>query len=125
MATTQIKKEESQVVGVYQLKNGLWAYRFIVKINGEQKTQRRSKDEEGKPFKTQKQAARAREKALKKLQAEVPSAAAPKAKKIVRKRISEIYEEYCECGRKDKAFATIKFIHNSPFIFNLLSNINL
>ena len=67
MATTKIKKEESQVVGVYQLKNGLWAYRFIVKINGEQKTQRRSKDEEGKPFRTQKQAARAREKALKKI----------------------------------------------------------
>ena len=42
------------------------------------------------------------------MQAEVPSAAAPKAKNIVRKRISEIYEEYCECGRKDKAFATIK-----------------
>jgi len=63
MATIQSKKEESQEVGVYQLKNGLWAYRFIVKINGEQKTQRRSKDEEGKPFKTQKQAARARKKA--------------------------------------------------------------
>lgn len=48
MAATQIKKEESQAVGVYQLKNGFWAYRFIVKINGEQKTQRRSKDEESK-----------------------------------------------------------------------------
>ena len=108
MAATQIKKEESQVVGVYQLKNGFWAYRFIVKINGEQKTQRRSKDEEGKPFRTQKQAARAREKALKKMQAEAPPAAAPKEKQIVRKRISEVYEEYCECGRKDKAFATIK-----------------
>ena len=40
-------------------------------------------DEEGKPFKTQKQAARAREKALKKLQAEAPPAAVPKAKNII------------------------------------------
>lgn len=108
MATTQSKKAESQEVGVYQLKNGLWAYRFIVKINGEQKTQRRSKDEEGNPFKTQKQAARARKKALEKVQAEAPPAAAPKGKEIVRKRIREVYEEYCECGRKDKAYATIK-----------------
>lgn len=99
---------QSPEVGVYQLKNGLWAYRFIVKVNGEQKTQRRSKDVEGNPFRTQKQAARAREKALKKIQAEAPPAAAPKAKKIVRKRISEVYEEYCKCGRKDKAFATVK-----------------
>lgn len=60
MAATQIKKEESQAVGVYQLKNGFWAYRFIVKINGEQKTQRRSKDEEGNPFRTQKQVQRIR-----------------------------------------------------------------
>ncbi len=99
---------KSQEVGVYQLKNGLWAYRFIVKINGEQKTQRRSKDEEGNPFKTQKQAARARKKALEKMQAEALPPAAPSDKKIVRKRIREVYEEYCECGRKDKAYATIK-----------------
>lgn len=108
MATTQAKKPESQEVGVYQLKNGLWAYRFIVKINGEQKTQRRHQDEEGKPFKTQKQAARARKKALEKIQSQTLPAAAPKGKPIVRKRIKEVYEEYCECGRKDKAYATIK-----------------
>ena len=102
---------QTKEVGVYQLKNGKWAYRFIVRVNGEQKTQRRTCDENGKPFNTSKQAARARKKALEQVQkglaAETPKAKG-KEKPIVRKRIKEVYEEYCRTGRTDKAFATIK-----------------
>ena len=46
--------KQNSTTGVYQLKNGHWAYRFILKINGENKIQRRSKGEDGKPFKTEK-----------------------------------------------------------------------
>ena len=102
---------QTKEVGVYQLKNGKWAYRFIVRVNGEQKTQRRTCDENGKPFNTSKQAARARKKALEQVQkglaAETPKAKG-KEKPIVRKRIKEVYEEYCRTGRTDKAFATVK-----------------
>ena len=106
MAATQIKKEESQVVGVYQLKNGLWAYRFIVKINGEQKTQRRSKDEEGKPFRTQKQAARAREKALKKIQAEANTEIVNANKRCdeINKIIRKLYEDNINGRITDERF---------------------
>lgn len=51
---------EQQLSGVYQLDNGYWGYRFVITVNGKKKAQKRVKDESGKPFKTQKQAARAR-----------------------------------------------------------------
>ena len=91
--------------GVYQLENGNWAYRFVINVDGKYKTQRRSKGEDGKPFKTQKQAAKAREKALLEAKVEVilPSSNRP----IERKRIREVYEEYCATGRTGKAYATI------------------
>lgn len=94
--------------GVYQLKNGKWAYRFIIMINGEKKNQRRSKDENGKPFNTQKQAMRAREKAIRTLQVEAEVSSIVPIKKLERKRICEVYEEYCRTGRSAKAIATIK-----------------
>ena len=50
--------------GGYQLENGYWGYRFILTVNGKKKAQKRVKDESGKPFKTQKQAAKARSIAL-------------------------------------------------------------
>lgn len=50
---------EQQLSGVYQLDNGYWGYRFVITVNGKKKAQKRVKDESGKPFKTQKQAARA------------------------------------------------------------------
>lgn len=96
---------ENQEIGVYQLENGLWAYRFIIKVNGKSITQRRTKNEEGKPFKTAKQAAKARNLAIAQEQAK---ALQPQQKEIVRKTVKEVYDEYCEKGRSGKAFATIK-----------------
>lgn len=87
--------------GVYQLDNGYWAYRFIIKVNGENKIQRRSKGLDGQPFKTQKQAARARSKAI---EQEQINALLPPKKEIVRKTVQEVFREYCEYGRNGKAY---------------------
>jgi len=96
--------EQQLSKGVYQLDNGYWAYRFSILINGKSKAQRRVKDENGKPFKTQKQAAKARVKAIieEQTKAKLPQV------KIVRKTVEDIFNEYCENGRSGKAYSTIK-----------------
>lgn len=97
--------EKNSTTGVYQLENGYWAYRFVVKVNGKNKAQKRVKDDNGQPFKTQRQAARARENALIK---ERNLHLMPQYPVIIRKTVAEVYEEYCEKGRCGKAYATIK-----------------
>lgn len=94
-----------QLSGVYQLDNGYWGYRFVITVNGKKKAQKRIKDESGKPFKTQKQAARARSAALVQEQAKM---SLPPHKEAVRKMVEEVYIEYCEKGRSGKAYSTIK-----------------
>ena len=95
----------SAAAGVYQLENGYWGYRFILTVNGKKKAQKRVKDETGKPFKTQKQAAKARTIALAQEQAK---SLLPPQEKITRKTVQEVYQEYCEKGRSGKAYTTIK-----------------
>ncbi len=94
----------SAAAGVYQLENGYWGYRFILTVNGKKKSQKRVKDEFGKPFKTQKQAVKARSIALAQEQAKI---LLPQ-EKVIRKTVKEVYQEYCEKGRRGKAYATIK-----------------
>lgn len=96
---------KAENVGVFQLKNGYWGYRFVVKKDGKRKSQKRVKDEMGNPYKTEKQAIKAREKAI---ILEKERLKQPPQKKIVRKTVEEIYKEYCEKGRNEKAFATKK-----------------
>ena len=96
---------EQQLSGVYQLDNGYWGYRFVITVNGKKKAQKRVKDESGKPFKTQKQAARARSAALIQEQTKM---SLPPQKEAVRKTVEEVYTEYCEKGRSGKAYSTIK-----------------
>lgn len=96
------KNEEK---GVYQLENGCWAYRFVITINGKKKAQKRVKDELGNPYKTKKQAIKARNIAIAKEQSNI---AYPHQKEPVRKTVAEVYQEYCEKGRSSKAYATIK-----------------
>lgn len=86
--------------GVYQLPNGLWAYRFTWRENGKKKNRKGTKDEFGNPLKTKKQAIAARKAALEKEQA-------PHSP-IERKTVEQLYKEYCEHGRSGKAYATIK-----------------
>lgn len=95
----------SAAAGVYQLENGYWGYRFILTVNGKKKAQKRVKDEAGKPFKTQKQAVKARSIALAQEQAK---SLLPPQEKIMRKTVAEVYQEYCEKGRSGKAYTTLK-----------------
>ena len=98
-----MSKEKS--VGVFQLENGNWGYRLVITIDGKRKSLKRTKDENGKAFKSQRAAARGRAEALKTIQY---NEMVNKENGHVRKTIKEIYDEYSLCGRKDKAFATIK-----------------
>ena len=50
--------------GVYKLKNGNWGYRYVVMVNGVRKEARKTKDEFGTPFKTKREAMKARQAAI-------------------------------------------------------------
>ena len=50
--------------GVYQLPNGMWGFRYAFWINGKQKDIKRTTDENGNPFKTERAAIKAREAAM-------------------------------------------------------------
>lgn len=96
---------QQQYTGVYQLENGYWGYRYAIVINGKTKSNKKVRDEMGKPFKTQKQAAKARSKAI---EEEQLKAKLPQQKEIPKITVQEIFKEYCEKGRSGKAFSTIK-----------------
>ena len=98
-----MNKATNNNAGVFQLENGYWGYRFVITVNGKKKAQKRVKDEEGKPFKTEKQALKARNIAIAKAHVEKEP-----QKKIIRKTVKEVFEEYCEYGRSGKAYTTIK-----------------
>ena len=77
---------------------------ILLWLGGETRAKKRKvKDEHGRPFKTEKQAIRARNQAIAKEQMNI----APKTKSK-RKTIEEVFNEYCETGRSGKAYATIK-----------------
>ena len=89
--------------GVYQLENGFWGYRYTITVNGRKKDVKKTRDELGKPFKTDKAAYRARETSLvkeKENRIHKP--------KIARMTVQEVYKEYCEKGRSGKAYNTIR-----------------
>ena len=96
---------ETGFAGVYQLENGYWGYRYAIVINGKRKEAKKLKNESGNPFKTAKQAAKARETAITQ---EKSKALLPPQKTIIRKTVTEVYQEYCEKGRNGKAYTTIK-----------------
>ena len=88
--------------GVYQLENGNWAYRVTWRENGKKVNRKGTKDEFGNPLTTKRKAIQARNQILyQKEQPIVP-------KKILRKTVEEVFQEYCETGRKGKAYATIR-----------------
>ena len=92
-----------KTTGVYQLSNGLWAFRYTVTMNGKKKDVKKTKDESGKPFKTEKAAFRARESAIAR---ELHSRTSKP--QIPRMMMCEVYKEYCEQGRCGKAYQTIR-----------------
>ena len=92
-----------KTTGVYQLSNGLWAFRYTVTMNGNKKDVKKTKDESGKPFKTEKAAFRARESAIaRELHSRMSKPQIP------RMMMCEVYKEYCEQGRSGKAYQTIR-----------------
>ncbi len=89
--------------GIFQLDNGYWGYRYVIKSNGQRKDGRRTVDDLGKPFKTKAAAKRARKQAI--LNEKI--ALANPQPKVIKKTVSQVYDEYCEFGRAGKAYATI------------------
>ena len=89
--------------GVYQLENGFWGFRYTYTIDGKKKDIKRTKDECGNPFKTEKAAIKAREAAMLRDKFTVSEKQKPK-----RLTFGEVYNIYCENGRSGKAYSTIK-----------------
>lgn len=88
-------------VGVYQLSSGNWGYRITWNENGKKVNRKGSKDNMGNPLLSAKQAAAARTQAM-------AARKTKKTKPTVRKTFSDVFNEYCENGRKGKAYQTIR-----------------
>lgn len=89
--------------GVFRLPNGMWGFRYAYMLGGKQKDIKRTKDELGNPFKTEKAAIKAREAAMIAVHTE-------RTQKPVKKRmtVAEVYAEYCATGRHGKAYGTTR-----------------
>ncbi len=70
--------------GVYKLKNGNWAYRYVLMVNGVRKEVQKAKDEFGASFKTKREAIKARQAAIDSAQN------SRKPKPTVRKTVQEV-----------------------------------
>lgn len=88
--------------GVFRLDSGAWAFRYTYTQNDKRISKQCSKDELGNPLKTRRDAIKARQLAISRAQEE------PRKKKIARKKVSQVYQEYCEIGRADRAYRTIQ-----------------
>ena len=86
--------------GVYQLVNKNWAFRYTSTADGRKKDVRKAKDEFGNPLKTKTEAIRARNKALEQ------EREGKKPTPNVRRTVKEVYAEFCENGREDRAYRT-------------------
>lgn len=89
-------------MGVYQLENGNWAWRFTRTIDGKRVNRKGTKDADGNVLKSQKAAIRARQLAMIDFEAKLNE------KSKHRMTVQEVYEEYCEHGRSGKAYTTIQ-----------------
>ena len=89
-------------MGVYQLENGNWAWRFTRTIDGKRVNRKGTKDADGNVLKSQKAAIRARQLAMIDFEAKLNE------KPKHRMTVQEDYEEYCEHGRSGKAYTTIQ-----------------
>ena len=89
--------------GTYQLTNGLWGFRYSYTVNGKKKDFKITKDEQGNPFKNEKAALKARERFAVREYSQRDQK--PKKKRMT---FAEVYSEYCEKGRCDKAYGTIR-----------------
>ena len=86
--------------GVYQLKNGNWAFRYTIMKDGRKKDIRKAKDEFGATIYSKKDAIAARQAAIRQEQNSF------KPTPPRRRTVQEVYQEFCENGRKDRAYRT-------------------
>lgn len=86
--------------GVYQLANKNWAFRYTITADGRKKDVRKAKDEFGNPLTSKNEAIKARNKAIER------EREGKKPVPKVRKTAKEVYAEFCENGRMDRAYRT-------------------
>ncbi len=91
---------------VYQLKNGRWAYRFSISVNGIKIARRGKTDLDGNLLQSKADAIRARKKAIKLIQ--IAPLQQEKKPEPVKKTVREVFNEYCDKGRADRAYQTIR-----------------
>lgn len=91
--------------GVFQLPNGMWGFRYAFMLDGKQKDIKRTKDDSGNPFKTERAAIKAREATIIQVQAELLQPPKPTKERMT---LEEVYAEYCETGRHGKAYGTTR-----------------
>lgn len=89
--------------GVYQKDNGYWEYRFVMVVDGKQIAKKKGTDEYGNKLKTKKEAIKARAAAMVQTRTE-----RERKQPISRRTFKEVFTEYCESGRKDRAYQTIR-----------------
>ena len=89
--------------GVFQMENGMWGYRFCIVVEGKKISRKKVTDAEGNKLCTKKQAIKAREAAI--IEARIER---ERQHKISRRTVEEVYKEYCEKGRSDRAYMTIR-----------------
>lgn len=89
--------------GVYQKDNGYWEYRFVMMVDGKRVNKKKSTDAFGNKLKTKTDAIKAREAAM----ASARNGTETQTK-VSRRMVKDVYREYCENGRKDRAYQTIR-----------------
>ena len=87
--------------GIYQMENGMWAYRFSILIDGKRISRKKTTDENGNKLKTKREATKAREAAIANAHIEQK-----RKQPIARRTVKEVFEEYCDKGRTAKAYNT-------------------
>ena len=87
-------------VGVFQLENGKWAFRYTFTKNGKRSSKRSCKDEFGNSLNTKRAAIKARQIAVDAEALNQP------LKPVERKTVAEVFKEYREKGCSGKAYQT-------------------
>lgn len=88
-------------LGVYQQKNGLWMYRYTITVDGKKQEHKGTRDVFGNPLRTKKEAIKARDESRESL-----NRSRMEAPLLTRRTMKEVYLEFCEKGRSDRAYTT-------------------
>ena len=89
-------------VGVFQLENGKWAFRYTFTKNGKRSSKRSCKDEFGNSLNIKRAAIKARQ-----ISVDAEALNQP-LKPVERKTVAEVFKEYREKGCSGKAYQTIR-----------------